>query len=90
MLGDHLLHEMLGTQELGTTLRAEPTPRLMKNSSIRRPDVIPFGLTCLDARVRAMVRASFAKRPRGGVVETVVTVWTQRRLSLLRLFGLAA
>jgi hypothetical protein len=37
-----------------------------------------------------MVRAFFAKRPRGGAVETVVTVWTQRRLSLLRLFSLAA
>jgi hypothetical protein len=26
LLGDHLLHEVLGPQELGTTLRAEPTP----------------------------------------------------------------
>jgi hypothetical protein len=46
----------------------------MKNSSMRRPDVIPFGLTRLDARVRAMVRASFVKSARGGAVETVVTV----------------
>jgi hypothetical protein len=51
----------------------------MKNSSILRPEVIPAGLTRLDARLRAMVRASLVKSPGGGAVETVVTVWTQRR-----------
>lgn len=57
--------------------RRAPSPlpaRLMKKSSILKPDVIPFGLTRLDARTRAMVRASFVNRPRGGAVETVATV----------------
>jgi hypothetical protein len=52
----------------------------MKNRSILKPDVIPFGLTRVDARARAIVRASFVNRPRGGAVETVVTERTQRRV----------
>jgi hypothetical protein len=51
----------------------------MKKSSIRSPDVTPFGLTRREASTRAIVRASRVKSPGGGAVETVVTVWTQRR-----------
>ena len=62
-------------------LGVRPRPaRLMKNSSIRRPDVTPRGLTRLEARTRAMIRAFFVNRPGGGAVDTVVTVWTHRRL----------
>jgi hypothetical protein len=46
----------------------------MKNSSILKPEVTPLGLTRLDARRRAIVRASCVKRPGGGAVETLVTV----------------
>lgn len=54
----------------------------MKKSNILRPDVMPFRLTRLDASVFAIIRASFVNSPRGGAVETVATVWTQRRLRL--------
>jgi hypothetical protein len=51
----------------------------MKSSSIRSPEATPFGLTRLDARRRAIVRASRVKSPGGGAVDRVVTVRTQRR-----------
>lgn len=53
-------------------------PRLMKYVSIRIPDPGPFGETFREARVRAMVAASFVNRPAGGCVESVVTLETQR------------
>ena len=60
-----------------------PRPaRLMKNSNIRRPDVIPFGLTRFEASVFAIVRASLVNSPGGGAVETVLTVRTQSRFGL--------
>jgi hypothetical protein len=62
----------------------------MKNSSILSPDVGPFGLTRLEASVRAIVRAPFVKSPGGGAVDTVVTVRTHRRGArplLLRVFA---
>ena len=68
--------------------RVAPIPRparLMKKSNIRRPDVTPLGLTRLDARVFAIVRASFVNSPGGGAVATVVTVWTQSRFGLATL-----
>jgi hypothetical protein len=46
----------------------------MKKSSILRPEVIPLGLTRLDASVRAIVAASAVNSPARGKVETVVTV----------------
>lgn len=60
--------------------RVSPRPaRLMKNRSIRKPDVGPFGLTRREASMRPMVSALVVKSPAGGAVETVVTVCTQRR-----------
>jgi hypothetical protein len=51
-----------------------PRPaRLMKNVSIRIPELGPFGDTDLEAKVRAMVAALFVNRPGGGYVETVLT-----------------
>jgi hypothetical protein len=49
----------------------------MKKSSMRSPEVGPFGLTRADRSARAIVRASLVKSPAGGAVETVVTVRTQ-------------
>jgi hypothetical protein len=51
----------------------------MKYVSIRMPDPGPFGETFREARVLAMVGASFVKRPAGGCVESVVTAPTHRR-----------
>ena len=51
----------------------------MKYVSMRIPELGPFGETRLDASERAIVLASFVKRPLGGCVESVVTVRTQRR-----------
>ena len=48
----------------------------MKYVSMRMPDAGPFGDTFFDASVRAIVAASFVKRPAGGFVESVVTVRT--------------
>jgi hypothetical protein len=63
-------------------------PRLMKNCTMRMPEPMPFGLTRFVAITRAIVSASFAKRPAGGKVETVFTSRTQRRGS--RFVGLRA
>src|SRR5438132_12491315 len=43
---------------------------------MRIPEPGPFGETFFDARVRAIVDASFVKRSFGGCVESVVTVRT--------------
>lgn len=53
--------------------------RLMKNDSIRSPETGPFGLTCGEASVRAMVAAPRVNRPGGIVVESAPTSFTQRR-----------
>jgi len=44
---------------------------------MRIPDRGPFGETLREANVRAIVAASFVNRPRGGCVESVVTLATQ-------------
>jgi len=56
----------------------------MKYVSIRMPEPGPFGETFFDASVRAIVAASFVKRPAGGWVESVVTVRTHVRRRSVR------
>lgn len=46
----------------------------MKNVSILIPEPGPFGDTFFDASVRAIVSGSFVNSPRGGKVETVLTL----------------
>jgi hypothetical protein len=48
-------------------------PRLMKYVSILMPDPGPFGDTFFDAKLLAMVAASFVNSPSGGCVESVFT-----------------
>ena len=56
-----------------------PRPaRLMKNVSIRNPELGPLGETFFKANVRAIVLASFVKSPLGGCVESVFTFATHR------------
>ena len=43
------------------------------------PEAGPLGETRFEASVRAIVAASFLNSPSGGCVESVVTVFTQRR-----------
>jgi hypothetical protein len=45
------------------------------------PEPGPFGETFFDASERAMTLALLVKRSLGGWVESVVTVFTQRRLA---------
>ena len=45
---------------------------------MRIPDAGPFGETRFDASVRAIVAASFVKRPAGGCVASVFTDATHR------------
>jgi hypothetical protein len=52
----------------------------MKNCTMRMAEPMPFGLTPALAITRAIVSASFLKRPAGGKVETVFTRADQRRL----------
>lgn len=42
------------------------------------PEAGPFGATRLEARLRAIVDASFVNRPSGGWVESVLTLADQR------------
>src|SRR5262245_9367149 len=48
----------------------------MKYCNMRIPDPIPFGLTFLLARLRAIDSAFFVNSPSGGNVETVLTPCT--------------
>jgi hypothetical protein len=48
----------------------------MKYVNIRIPEPGPLGETLFDASVRAIVGASFVKRPSGGCVESVSTLAT--------------
>src|SRR5438552_14785822 len=50
---------------------------------MRMPEPGPFGETLFEASERAMVEAFFVKSPRGGWVESVVTLATQRFLKRL-------
>jgi hypothetical protein len=47
---------------------------------MRMPEPGPLGETFLEANDRAIVEASFVKRPLGGAVESVFTAATQRFL----------
>jgi hypothetical protein len=44
----------------------------MKKSSMRRPDLGPFGLTRREARAFAIVAVSFVNSPSSGKVDAVV------------------
>lgn len=57
-------------------------PRLMKYWIIRTPDPIPPGDTSFLAIVRAIWAADPENVPRGGCVESVVTVRTHLRVFL--------
>jgi len=59
----------------------------MKKVSIRIPEPGPFGETFFEARVRAIVAASFVNRFFGGWVESVVTRATQRLLDFFVRFA---
>lgn len=56
-------------------------PRFMKYVSMRIPEPGPLGETLREARVFAMVAASFVNRPGDGCVESVVTCAIQRLLA---------
>jgi hypothetical protein len=51
---------------------------------MRMPEAGPLGETFFEASVRAMVAASWVKRPAGGCVESVLTPATQSFSSLTR------
>jgi hypothetical protein len=53
-------------------------PRLMKYVSMRNPDCGPLGDTFFEASDLAMVAAFFVNKPRGGCVESVLTLATHR------------
>src|SRR5215510_11125389 len=61
--------------------------RLIKNVSMRIPELGPFGETFFDAKRRAIVAASLLNKSTGGWVESVLTFADQRRgfLDVLRL-----
>lgn len=61
-------------------LLESPRPaRLIKKSSMRRPEVGPLGLTRFEASALAMVAASLVNNPALGNVDVVVTVCTHSR-----------